>query len=127
MAVTGGITERFGSGHPRITYTTAAAVTAARLVEFTANRTIQPAGAGSVKVAGLAMQTSDAAGDKIAVATGGVWNCRASGAIAAGDYVIAGAAGVVVTSGATPDARTVIGQALEAIANGQDGPVRLML
>jgi hypothetical protein len=127
MAVSGGVVERFGSGHPKITRTTTAAVTAGRAVESTGNRTIQHAGAGSVKCVGIAMQTSDAANDKIAVATGGVWNMRAGGTIAAGDYVICGAAGVVVSAGAAPDMRTVIGQAEEAITNGQDGPVRLLL
>lgn len=129
MAVSGGIVERFGSGHPRITRTTSAAVTAGKLVEATGTTTrrIQHAGAGSVKCVGVAMQTSDAAEDKIAVATGGVWMLTASGAITAGDYVICGAAGVVVSSGAAPDMRTVVGQAEESIANGLTGPVRLLL
>lgn len=127
MAVTGGVTERFGSGHPKITRTVSVAVTAARLVESTGNRTIGPAGAGSVKVVGVAMQSADAVNDKVACATGGVWNLRAGGAIAAGDYVIAGALGVVVSAGAAPDMRTVVGQAEEAIGNGNDGPVRLLL
>ena len=127
MAVTGGVVERFSSGHPKITYTVGAAVTAARLVELTGNRTIGPAGAGSFKVCGVAMQSADAVNDKVMVMSGGVVNLRAGGAIAAGDYLISGALGVVVAAGIAPDARTVIGQALEAIVNGNDGPVRLLL
>lgn len=129
MAVTGGVVERFGSGHPRISRRTSAAVTAGKLVEATgtATRRIQHAGAASVKCVGVAMQTSDAAEDLIGVATGGVWNLTASGAITAGDYIICGAAGVAVSAGAAPDMRTVVGQAEESIANAQQGPVRLLL
>lgn len=124
----GNVTERFGSGAPSITMTGSAAFGAGRLVEVTGNRTVGPAGAGSVKVVGVAKQDYDgvaATGTKVAIATGGVWNCRAGGAIAAGDELICGALGVVVTAGAAPDARTVVGIALEAITNGQDGPVLL--
>lgn len=128
MAVTGGVVERFGSGSPKITMSAGAAVTAGRILEMSGNRTVQHAGAGSFKVVGVALQDYDgtaATGNKLAVATGGVWNLRASGAIAAGDVLIAGAAGVAVTSGAAPDARTVVAIALEAISNGNDGPCLL--
>src|SRR4051794_6606254 len=128
VGTVGSVTERFGSGAPSITMAASAALTAGRLVEATGNRTVGPAGAGSVKVIGVAKQDYDgvaATGTKLAVATGGVWNLRAGGTIAAGDELIAGAAGVVVAAGAAPDARTVVGIALEAIANGQDGPVLL--
>lgn len=125
MAVTGGVVERFGSGAPKITMSGGAAITAGRLVEMTGNRTVGPAGAGSFKVVGVAVQDYDGTattGAKLAVATGGVWNLRAGGAIAAGDQLIAGAAGTVVAAGVAPDARTVVGIALEAISNGTDGP-----
>jgi len=124
------VSERFGSGAPRITMTAGTAIVAGRLVEFTGDRTVGAAGAASVKVLGLATSDCDAVaatGNKVAIATGGVWNCRAGGAIAAGDYLIAGAAGVVVTAGAAPDARTVVGKAIQAIVNGQDGPCLLNL
>src|SRR4051794_5362355 len=114
MAVTGGVTERFGSGHPSVTYTTTAAITAGRLAEVTGNRTIGPAGANSIKVCGVAKQTSDAPNDKVAVASGGVWTLPASGAITAGDYVKAGAAGVAVSVAADGDPRLIVGQALES-------------
>lgn len=127
MAVTGGIVERFKSGEPAITMTVGAAVTAGQLVEMTANRTVGPAGAGSVKVVGIALQSGSAVGDKITVATGGVFNVLAAGAITAGAALIAGAAGTVVVSGAAPDARTVVGVALEDISNAASGPVKLRL
>jgi len=133
------VSERFGSGAPRITMTAGTAIVAGRLVEFTGDRTVGAAGATSIKVVGVATSDCDAVaatGNKVAIATGGVWNCRASGAIAAGDLLVAGAAGVVVTlpvvAGAWAAAdltntRAVIGVALQAIANGQDGPVLLKL
>jgi hypothetical protein len=125
MAVTGGVSERFGSGAPRITMTAGAAVVAGRFVELTGDRTIGPAPAGSFKVIGLAIQDCDgvaATGNKVAVATGGVWNVRAGAAIAAGDQLVPLANGTVGPSGAAPDARTVVGIALQAIGNGNDGP-----
>jgi hypothetical protein len=129
VTVSGGIVE-FGLSSPR-TYTATATITAdptngGQLVELTGNRTIGPAGAASTKTVGVALQ-SCASGDVIAVATRGVWPMKASGAIAAGDTLVAAAAGAVSTAGATPDARTVIGRAEEAISSGAVGRVRLIL
>jgi hypothetical protein len=126
VAVSGGIVEHFGPVDAE-TWTTSAAVIAGRLVEATGNRRCGPAGVGSLVVVGVAMQDASAAEDKVAVATDGVVPCRASGAIAAGQRVIAAAAGDVAAAGATPDARTVVGIAVEAISGGATGPVRLML
>jgi hypothetical protein len=125
MSVSGGVTERFGSGSPSITMTTGAALTAGRLVEISASRTVIHAQANSLKVLGVAKQTSDAVGDKVAVATGGVWNLTASGAIAAGDQIRAGAAGVAVAIAADGDPRLVVGIALEAAADTAQVPVLL--
>lgn len=124
MAVTGGVTERFGSGAPSVSMDGSAAIIAGRLVELTGDRTVGPAGAGSVKVLGLSKQDYDGTattGKRVSVATGGVWLLRAGGTIAAGDQLVAGAGGTVVAAGATPDARTLVGLALAAITNGQDG------
>jgi hypothetical protein len=132
----GAIVEQFGSGSPKITMTAGAAVIAGRLVEMSANRTVQHAAAASLKVAGVVLQDSDgvaATGNKVAVATGGVWALTAVGAIAAGDQVIAAANGQVsslaAAGGATAadinNARAVVGVALAAIANGQQGPILL--
>jgi predicted RecA/RadA family phage recombinase len=124
-SVRGGQVEKFSPGD-RITCTVAAGQTVrgGRLVELTANRTVQEAGAGSLRVAGVAMYDGNA-GDKISVACEGVWMLLAAGAIVAGDVLIAGAAGTVVAAGAAPDARTVIGRAFEAISNAATGPCKL--
>lgn len=101
-------------------------VTPAQVVELSADRTVIPAGAGSVLVIGVALHDA-AIGAKASVASGGVWPLKASGTITAGARLIAGAAGTVVVAGATPDARTVIGVALEAIASGAVGRCKLNL
>lgn len=138
-SVTGGQVERWAPGD-RITYTVTngQTVRGGRLVELTASRTVQEAGAASQKVVGVALfdGVGNAAGSvKITVASEGVWLLLASGAIAAGDLVESGAAGVVVTV-AAPGAgyvqaeatkyRTVVGRAIEAISNAQTGPVKLI-
>jgi len=138
MAVTGGIVERFGTGAPKVTHTVAAAVTAGRLVELTAaGRRVQHAGAASLKVCGVALQDASAAEDKIAVATGGIWDLKAAGAITVGDLVMAGAAGTVSTVPAVDatnvatlgtgmtNTRATVGIALESIADTASGPIQL--
>jgi hypothetical protein len=78
-----------------------AAVTGGRLVEVTGNGTVGPAGAASVKVLGVA--ASDAAsGAKVQVwpLAGLTHKVLGTGAIAAGDNLAAGAAGVVAVIGA---------------------------
>lgn len=139
MALVGGVVERFGTGAPKVTMASAAAITAGKLVEMTGDRTVQMAGAISQKVVGVAMQGCDAVADKIGVATGGVWNLVASGAISAGDLLVTDTAGRVKTmaavdatnvgtlgTGATA-LRGLVGIALEAIADGASGPVKLRL
>lgn len=100
----------------------------AQLVEFSADRTVIPAQAGSLLVAGVALHEGDAAGifTKIPVASAGVWPLKASGVITAGARLKAGAAGTVVVAGSTPDASAVIGIAMEAIASGAIGRVKLI-
>jgi hypothetical protein len=136
MAKVGGVVEAFPSGAPKITMSAGAAITAGRLVEITGNRVVGMAGADSVKVCGVALEGSDGVGapsaDKIAVASGGVFLLTATGAIAAGDKLVAGANGTVSTVAAAAatlqsmiDTRAIVGIALEAIANGQTGRVLL--
>jgi hypothetical protein len=136
MAKTGGVVEAFPSGATKVTMSAGAAITAGRLVEISGNRTVIMAGAISNKVVGVALEGSDGVGaptaDKIAVASGGIFLLTATGAVAAGDKVVAGANGTVSTvavaaatvQGAT-DTRAIVGIALEAIANGQAGRVLL--
>lgn len=136
MAKTGGVVEAFPSGASKVTMTASAAITAGRLVEITGNRTVGMAGAGSMKVMGVALEGTDFVGtaDKLAIATGGVFLLTATGAISAGDKLIAGANGTVSTLAAAGAAyvqaeanatRQIVGVALEAIANGQTGRVLL--
>lgn len=126
LAVSGGAVEVFGSGAPNITMTTTAAVTAGRLVMVSGDRSIAPAASATPKTLGVAKQDASAVGDKVAVATGGVWMLRAEGAIAAGDLVVVSAGGDGrVKPLAAEAATTVVGLALAAIADGADGPVLL--
>lgn len=100
-------------------------VTPAQVVEFSADRTVIPAGATSMVVAGVALH-DQAIGGKVSVASAGVWPLKAAGVITAGARLISAAAGTVVVAGAAPDARSVIGIALEAIGNGAVGRVKLI-
>lgn len=139
FAVSGGAVELFGSGHPNITMTTTAAVTEGRIVEVSGDRSIRHGQAATLKALGVAKQTGSAVGDKIAVATGGVWHLRAQGAINAGDQVMVSAGNdgrvapvpaVDATNVATlgtglTNTRATVGIALAAIADGADGPVLL--
>jgi hypothetical protein len=94
-------TPVFASGGAPVTLQASATVTGQRLVESTGNGTVGPAGAASTKLVGVAAFDA-ASGAKVDVwpLPGVVHEVVASGAIAAGDGVVAGAAGVVVTIGA---------------------------
>lgn len=85
-----------------ITLAASAAVTGGRAVEVTGNNTVGPAGAASTKVLGVAAFDQATVGGKVDVwpLPGIVHEVTASGAISAGDGLIAGAAGVVSTIGA---------------------------
>jgi len=126
MAVSGGIVEYFPEGE-KPTYTCSAAVVAGQAVEATGDRRIGPAGASSLKCQGVALQSGSAAEDQVGVAYDGIWPMVASGAIAEGDFVRCGAAGVVVAIAADGDPRLIIGRAIQDIANGVAGPIKLML
>lgn len=101
---------------------------AGTLVEFSADRTVIPAAAGSLVCCGVALHDGSATGTftAIPVAAEGVWPLKASGTITAGARVKCGAVGTVVAAGATPDASAVIGIAQEAIASGAVGRVKLI-
>lgn len=78
-----------------------AAIIGGRLVENTGAGTVGPAGAASIKVLGVAA-TDAATGSKVQVwpLAGLTHRVTASGAVAAGDNLAAGAAGVVSAIGA---------------------------
>jgi hypothetical protein len=133
MAVTGGVVERYATGGPKVSFTTAVAVVAGQLVEVVGNMTIQPAPANSRKVIGQVLQTGDAVGDLVTVQCfGDVLELIAAGAIAAGDELTSAAAGTVAVLAAAGAAyvqaeanngRAIVGIALEAIGNGLKGRV----
>jgi hypothetical protein len=127
MAVSGGIVEAYGHKGAIITCKVAAAITAGQLVVLTANSfEVDVAGAGVVKGVGVALRTASAIGDKIPVAFGGIYRLKAAGAIDSGDKLKSAAAGSVATGIlAADDPRTVIGHALEDIADLATGRVRL--
>lgn len=110
-----------------ITNTPVSGVVPITLVEITGNRAVGPAGAGSTKCVGGALHDAASGATNLTVVAEGVWPIKASGAIAAGDNLICGAAGTVVAAGATPDARTLVGKALEAISSGAVGRCKLNL
>lgn len=113
-----------GEGDPRPTFTVATtAVVGGTLVEINGNMTVGPAGAASTKVVGVASRDV-AVGSQVMVFASGIHDLVASGAIAAGAQVIAGAAGTVATVGAGT-AFQVIGTACEAIADTASGRILL--
>jgi hypothetical protein len=128
FALTGGVVPLFQGGGPEITMTTTAAVTAGRIVEVSGDRSVRHGQSATTKAVGVAKQTADAVGDKVAVATTGVWMLRAQGAINAGDHlaISAGNDGRVMPIAANTFP-TDIGIALAAIADGADGPVLVRL
>jgi hypothetical protein len=124
------VQPKFGWPANQISYTCAEAVVGGNVVERrTGTRLVGVAGAGSLLVAGVARwdvpatratiqgpQVGD--GNELVVARNCVIAVVASGAVTVGQKLIAAATGKVSAAGATPDARTVIGEAFEAAADG---------
>lgn len=108
----------YTGGTAPITLKTSAAVTGGRLVEVTGALTVGPAGAASTKVAGVAAYDQATVGGYVDVwpLPGIVHEVTASGAVAAGDGLAAGAAGVVSTIGAGTF-QQLVGCALAAAAD----------
>lgn len=103
--------------HPQgpVSSTASATVTGGQLVEVTGNNTVGPAGAASLKVVGQALHDAASGSGLTIDADGPVREAVASGAIVAGDLLIAAAAGKVA-AGTTANA--VRGVALAAAADG---------
>lgn len=124
------VQARFGWPGNQLSYTCAEAIVGGQLVERrTGTRLVGVAGAASTKVCGVARHDVPAArtniqqkqvgeGNELTVARGVIIPVTASGAIAVGDKLVAAAAGAVSAAGATPDARTVVGEAFEAASDG---------
>lgn len=92
-----------------------ATTTAGQVLIVTGDGTVGPCGAAAKNVVGVA-GASGATNDYITYFAGGVQHCIASGAITAGDPLIAGAAGTVVSS-ATPPLGQKVGVALTTAAD----------
>jgi hypothetical protein len=125
------VQPKFGWPGLQISYTCAAAVTGGQIVERrTGTRLVGPAAAGSLVVAGVARWDVPAArtsiqgpqvgdGNELTVCRNCVVKVTAQGAITVGAKLIVGSiAGTAAVAGATPDARSVIGEAFEAAADG---------
>lgn len=99
-----------------VTYTASANVTGGQVVEVTGDRTVGPAGAGSVKFVGVAAHDAKT-GAPVTVFSGGVQRPLASGAVDAGDNVVCAAGGKVVTANVA--AGTSVGIAVSTAADGK--------
>lgn len=109
----------------RRTYTTSAAVTGGQLVAVSGNNTVAPTSGATAAWLGVA-EYDAASGALVTVLQGtGEHLLTAAGSIAAGDNVIAAAAGQVATVGADTTYDHVVGVALAAATNGQTVPVLL--
>lgn len=122
--VKNGIVEYVKPGEV-ITCTAGGTISGGNLVQLTGNRTVTVCDATHHPL-GVALHDA-ASGDAVSVATEGVWPVKASGAVAAGDIVVAAAAGAAIADNTTPDAAFVVGIALEAIADTAVGRVKLRL
>lgn len=102
-----------------VTLRASAAITGGQLLDVTGNRTVGPAAAGSTAWTGVAGFDAAVGGD-VTIFSGGVQRLKASGAVAAGSLVIAGAAGTVavVVAPATPAVGQQVGTALSTAADG---------
>jgi len=129
VAVSGGIVERYGADLDAVTCKVAAAVTEGRLVEGVAggNRRVQHAGNNSLLVCGVALQTASAAEDEIGVATEGFVELTASGAVANGNRLRAGANGVAVAVAADGDPRLIVAISYGTAADGEKFLAKLCL
>jgi hypothetical protein len=128
FALSGGVTPLFQGDAPKFTMTTTTTtVVAGQVVEVTGDRSVGPAAASSLKCVGVAAQSASAIGDKIAVASGGVYMLKAAGAIVAGDHVRSGALGTVTSIAADGDPRLVVGIALAGAADTALAPILLKI
>lgn len=105
------------------TLTASAAVVGGQTIVITGNMTGAPAAGVSALFIGVAGRDA-ANGATFPCYTGGVHDLQATGAIAAGEHVTTAAGGTVATIGAGTF-QNDIGIALEAIANGAKGRIKL--
>ncbi len=120
------ITPKFQPG-AALTCTAVGAIVGGQVVmsSGTAVRTVATATAAATNVLGVAVRDA-ANGQEVGVQNMGVYMLTATGAIASGADVVAAATGTVATVGANTFG-TVVGKALQDIANAQQGEVLLTL
>lgn len=100
-----------------VTRVASAAVTGGQLVAVSGDGSVAPTAGATAAFFGIAGFDA-AVGDNVAIHKGGVQRPLASGAIAAGDIVVAAAAGRVATN-AAPAAGQQVGIALTTAADGE--------
>ncbi len=93
-------------------------IAASQVVVVSGDDTVAPSAGASSAWLGVAA-TSAKTGEQVVVASEGVWELAASGAIAAGARVISAANGAVATIGSETDYSRVVGTALRAAASGK--------
>ena len=121
----GGIVEFFAPGD-HLTMTAGGAISGGNIVRLSGNRTVVAATAADRPV-GIALHDA-ASGEKVVVATEGVWPAKAAGAITAGDVVeVSATAGSVQADNASSTIYLMVGIALESIADLATGRVKLRL
>lgn len=103
-----------GEEFPR---TTSAAVTGGQVLIVSGSNTVAPSSAASAAVIGVA-KFDAASGEVVTVASDGIYNLGASGAINAGNAVTAGASGAVAAHSGT-NYSTIIGVALADAADSK--------
>lgn len=106
--------------------TASAAITGGQVVVISGDNTVAPSSAASASVLGVAAADTPS-GAQLVVYAEGVHVLTASGAITAGDPVIAAAAGAVATIASDTTYSHVIGKALTSATNGNPVNVRLSI
>lgn len=128
--IRGGQVEKYGESGRAWSCTVQAAQTATGglLLEAVAgDRVVRTAQVGSFICVGMAIH-DQVAGGQVVTAGEGIWVMTATAAtIGAGNKVTCGAAGLVVQAAATPDARSLVGKAIQDISSGGTGAVKLTL
>lgn len=112
----------------RFTYTAGAAITGGQVVYISGPTAVTPTSAATSAVIGVAAFDA-ASGGLVTVHSEGIHPLTASGAITAGDLVIAASGGKVTTIGsatATTDSQ-IVGKALTTATDGNPVNVRLSL
>jgi hypothetical protein len=118
-------------GATAVANTPVSGVTPVTLVEFSGNRLVIPAQAGSLKVAGAALHDGAIGDTDLSVVSAGVWWLLAAANVTAGARLMAAAVGTVTpfvpdASGLVAHPEAIIGIALEAFSSGALGRVKLI-